>query len=146
MSKEQDSPTLVIRRRIPATPEELFDAWTSPEGMSLWMCPGDIVSSEITLDLRVGGALLIRMQGPHNTYEHRGRFRTISPPAKLEFTWEAAATNYRPTLVTVEFLEISRSITELILTHQRFPSTERRDQYEEGWGQIIARLETYLGA
>lgn len=110
------------------------------------MCPGDIVASDVTLDLRVGGALVIKMQGPHGAYEHRGRFRIINRPSKLAFTWRAAATDYRPTLVTIEFLQISDTETELVLTHERFPSRERRDQYEQGWGQVLAQLQDFLGS
>lgn len=146
MNRNPNNPTAVIRRRIAATREELFDTWTDPEGMRIWMCPGDIVSSEVSLDLRVGGTLVIKMQGPKHVYEHRGRFKVIDRPSKLAFTWEAAATEYRETLVTIELIEISPSETEMVLTHERFPSLHRRDQYEQGWGRIVSRLEDFLRA
>jgi uncharacterized protein YndB with AHSA1/START domain len=38
-----DSETsLRITRRIRAMPEELLDAWTDPESVRVWMCPGGV--------------------------------------------------------------------------------------------------------
>src|SRR5262245_51239710 len=117
MTARDDDNTLIIRRRIRATREELFAQWTDPESMRLWMCPGNIVSSEVHMDLRVGGSLLIIMRDLDKSYEHQGEFTVIDPPAKLAFTWIATATELRPTLVTVEFFVINESETELVLTH-----------------------------
>jgi uncharacterized protein YndB with AHSA1/START domain len=136
--------SLVIRRRIAATPEELFDAWTDPGGMRDWMCPGNIVSAEVRMDPRVGGPLLVIMRDAEKTHEHRGEFLIVQRPVKLSFTWIAASTDQQPSVVTVEFLAISERETELVLTHERFPRQESSDQYRGGWSQILARLDAYL--
>jgi uncharacterized protein YndB with AHSA1/START domain len=144
MSEAEGSGKLVVRRRISATREELFDAWTDPEGMRDWMCPGEITSAEVVMDLRVGGSFLITMRTATEAYEHRGEFTIIDRPSKLAFTWVAKATNWRPTLVTVELLQIGEEETELVLTHEKFPTKETRDQYMDGWGQIVDRLARHL--
>ena len=144
MTLGPDDHSLVIRRRIAATPEELFDAWTDANGMRDWMCPGNIRSVEVRIEPRVGGALLIIMHDANKTYEHKGEFTIVERPSKLAFTWIAAATDMRPTLVTVEFLPISGIESELVLTHERFPRKEPADQYRGGWSQIVARLDSYL--
>jgi uncharacterized protein YndB with AHSA1/START domain len=46
---------VVIRRMLPATREEVFAAWTDPESIAQWMCPGDVTRAEAQLDVRVGG-------------------------------------------------------------------------------------------
>jgi hypothetical protein len=48
------------------------------------------------------------------------------------------------TLVTVEFIEVSRIETELILTHERIPRREVSDRYQSGWTKIVDTLEKYL--
>jgi uncharacterized protein YndB with AHSA1/START domain len=141
-----DYHSLVIRRRIAATPEELFEAWTDADGMREWMCPGDIRRAEVRMELRVGGSLLVIMHDDEKAYEHKGQFTIIERPSKLAFTWIAAATDMQPTLVTVEFLPISKTESELVLTHERFPRKEPADRYRGGWSQIVARLDTYLQA
>ncbi len=144
MSGAQESSQIVIRKRIPATREELFDAWIDPEGMAEWMCPGNIVSAAVQLDFRVGGSLVIVMHGPTDTFEHRGEFTIIERPSQLAFTWMAKATGWRPTLVTIDFLAVNPNETDLVLTHRELSSGEVRDQYRGGWGQITDRLRQYL--
>jgi uncharacterized protein YndB with AHSA1/START domain len=134
---------VVVRRRIQATREELFDAWTDAEGMSHWMCPGDVISAEVKIEPRVGGSLLIIMRNPKESFEHRGEFRVFDRPSKLVFTWTAK--NLPPTLVTVDFVELSATESELVLIHEEFADKAVRDQYQGGWGKIAAELESYLG-
>lgn len=40
--------------------EIVFDAWIDPKGIHEWMCPGDALSAEATLDVRVGGSFPFR--------------------------------------------------------------------------------------
>jgi uncharacterized protein YndB with AHSA1/START domain len=108
------------------------------------MCPGDIVSVDVTMDLRVGGALLITMRDRDKAYEHQGEFTIIERPTKLAFTWRAQATDFLPTLVTVELLAVSDFETDLVLTHERFPRKEVSDRYRGGWAQIVLRLDEHL--
>jgi uncharacterized protein YndB with AHSA1/START domain len=135
---------LIVRRRIQATREELFAEWTDTESIGMWLCPGDIIATDVHMDLRVGGALLIVMRDANKSYEHRGEFTIIDPPAKLAFTWIAEATDFLETLVTVEFLPVSEIETEIVLTHENFPRSEVRDRYQGGWGQIVQRFDEYL--
>ena len=143
MSENQTS-SAVIRRRIQATREELFDAWTDAEGMGEWMCPGDVVSAEVRLEPRVGGTLHILMRTPSRTYEHTGEYRIVERPSKLAFTWTAENMDGKVTLVTVEFREISSTETELVLTHEQIPKPDVRDRYQSGWTKIAGRLAEYL--
>ena len=144
MIAESGGNRVVIRRRLRATREELFDAWTDAEGMRAWMCPGAILSVDVQLDPRPGGTLLVIMRDATRTYEHRGEFLVVDRPSKLSFTWIAAATDHQPTVVTVEFFAIDESETDLVLTHERFPRKDASDQYRDGWSQIADRLETHL--
>ena len=141
---QPDSNIVVIRRRMHATPEQLFDAWTDAEGMRTWMCPGNIMSVDVHMDLRLGGSLLVIMRDPDKVYEHRGEFTIIERPTKLAFTWIAQATDLHPTLVTLEFFAVSDSETDLVLTHERFPRKDASDRYRGGWNQIVDSLEKYL--
>ena len=135
---------IVIRRRIPASRQEVFHAWTDGDGMKAWMCPGDIASADVQLDPRVGGGLRVLMHGPNGSYEHWGEFIAVERSSKLAFTWCAKVTDFLPTLVTVEFLDAPDDQCDLVLTHERLPRSEARDQYRGGWVQIVTRLESFL--
>ena len=139
-----DAEAIVIRRRIAATRDEVFDAWTDATGMQSWMCPGDIISADIQLDPRVGGSLRVVMRSASGAFEHWGEFTTIDRPSKLAFTWCAKATDFVPTLVTVEFFEAPNGHCDLVLKHERFPRPDAREQYRGGWGQIVTHLESFL--
>ena len=146
MSEPEAATALVIRRRIAATREELFDAWTNPDGMRVWMCPGSVSSAEVEMDLRIGGGLRILMRDAAATVEHHGVFTVIDRPAVLAFTWIAKATDMQATLVTVEFIERGEIDTELVLTHERWPRAEGRDQYRGGWTSILDKLAALVGS
>ncbi len=133
---------VVVRRRIAASPEELFDAWTDPEGMREWMCPGDVVSAEVHMDLRVGGSLLIIMRSPTQTHEHRCKLTALDRPRKIAFSWTAG--NMPETHVTLEFMAVSATETELVLTHEGIPEKDIADRYQGGWGKIAALLEQQM--
>jgi uncharacterized protein YndB with AHSA1/START domain len=133
---------LSIRRRMPATREVVFEAWTDPQGLREWMCPGDTVSAEARLDLRVGGSYRIVMKSKTRDHVHTGVYQVVEPPSKLVFTWTQDE-DQAPTLVTVEFLAHGDE-SELVLTHQGFHDADVMKRYQGGWGQIAEQFAAYL--
>lgn len=64
------------------------------------------------------------------------------------FTWASEGdTSCGPagheTLVTVELYERG-SVTELVLTHERFTNAVERDKHDHGWMGCLAQLEKKL--
>ncbi len=47
--------TLTLRRTVPATPKQIFAAWTTREHMERWTHPDPTAGVEVEVDLRVGG-------------------------------------------------------------------------------------------
>jgi uncharacterized protein YndB with AHSA1/START domain/ketosteroid isomerase-like protein len=140
---EETADKLVLRKLIPASREEVFAAWSDPAGMRHWMCPGDTQTAEAQIDFRVGGSFHILMKGGKHDTDHTGQYQEIDPPSKLSFTWISKNTDSKTTLVTIELIQRGDQ-TELILTHERFPSAERVRQHKGGWSQIADRLAQYL--
>lgn len=134
-----------ITRRIHATPDELFDAWTDPESIRVWMCPGDVSEARARLDPRVGGKYQIDMVGPNATFEHTGEYLVVDRPRKLSFTWKSIPTNNQRTVVTIDLKPLSATETELTLTHQDFPSAESAKNHGMGWGMILDKLAAKVG-
>src|SRR5712692_8880029 len=140
---EETNDKLVLRKLIPASRQEVFAAWSDPESIRDWMCPGDTTSSGAKIDFRVGGAFSILMKGGKEDCDHTGVYQVIEPPSKLSFTWISKNTDHKATLVTIELLE-RKGGTELTLTHERFPSADRVKQHKSGWSQIADRLAEYF--
>jgi uncharacterized protein YndB with AHSA1/START domain len=134
---------IVVRRRMPAPREVVFEAWIDPQGIREWMCPGDVVSAEASLDVRVGGAFRIVMKAKDRDHVQIGTYKVVDPPSKLVFTWADAGRPGEVTLVTVEFFAHGEE-SELVLTHERFPQADVAERYQNGWGKITEIFAAYL--
>ena len=135
--------TVTVRKILPASREEVFDAWLDAEGMREWMCPGPVTSSEVTLEPRVGGNFRIVMMARNAQFVNTGEFRVLDRPARLQFTWLSSRWEYQETLVTVELFS-RESQCELVLTHERFPVKHSSTQLAAGWSQILEKLRSRL--
>lgn len=139
MSAAKDSgETLVVRRFIPVPRKRVFQAWLDPASLVLWMRPGGMTDAIAEVDVKVGGKFRIVMIEGAKRYEHTGEYLKIQPPERLEFTWISEATDHRPTVVTIEFLERDRG-TELVLTHRRLPA-KQVESHRSGWTDILQLL------
>lgn len=146
-TRHQSPVTLQLRRAIRATPARVFQAWTTPAEMKKWKAPGDLSVAVAEVDLRVGGRYRVHMRAPDGS-EHRvgGTYRVVDPPRKLVYTW-LWDTNPKmgETVVTVEFRDVGGS-TEVVLTHEFFPTEADRKDHEMGWTGSFDRLDELLAA
>ena len=131
-------PTLVVRRMISASRDRVFAAWLDPASLAVWMCPGPVTGATAEVDARVGGRFRIVMRDPSGDAEHWGVYLLIDPPEKLSFTWLSAATDRRPTVVEVEFIERDGG-TEIVLTHRQLPASQI-ESHRKGWTDIVEKL------
>ena len=72
-----------------------------------------------------------------------GSYIEVVRPEKLVFTWSFTSTQSMDTLVTIEFIEHG-SVTEVVLTHDRFSSKELRDNHNVGWQSMLDQLAKVL--
>jgi uncharacterized protein YndB with AHSA1/START domain len=125
--------TLVVRRRINATREKLFAAWTQPALLVRWWGPQGVACPAAEIDLRVGGAYRIANQFPDGKVVWiTGTFETIEPPRQLSYTWKLEAQNGPAERVTVCF-EAHGAATEVIVTHEGIVDEAARTSHERGW-------------
>jgi uncharacterized protein YndB with AHSA1/START domain len=131
--------TVVVRRTINATADELFDAWLDPQAMAQWMRPGSIQTTTASVDARVGGRYEIVMRSATETYPHTGVYRVIDRPRRLVFSWCSRGTEQRESLVTVDFVARGAG-TEVVVTHQQLPEGAMAS-HAEGWTSALLHLE-----
>jgi len=129
-----------IRKRLPASPEAVFDAWTDPASLAAWMTP--VGRAQVELDLRIGGTFRIVMIGEGREIEHTGRYLEIDPPRRLVFTWQSPYTGRAPSRVTLTVARAG-STSELTLVHEELPP-DAGISHEGGWSQILERLAGHL--
>ena len=129
-----------IRRRVKAPAQEIFDLWTKPDLMVRWMSPfPGAVDCKASCDLRPGGAFSLVMSSAGANREVSGTYVHIERPHKLVFTWIGPLTNNVETLVTVE-LDPHGDETDLLLTHERLPTSAIVEGHTKGWGNILDHL------
>ena len=135
-------PSLVLKRRIKAAPEKVFEAWTRPEQMTRWWGVTENPKPPIAeTDLRVGGRFRVQFWDPKNEHHSvSGTYREVVPNRKLSFSWAWQSTPERESLVTIDLNAVDDG-TMLTLTHEQFFSEQARDDHSRGWGVALDRLE-----
>jgi len=137
---EMTGPVVQIRRRVQAGAEQIFDLWTKPELMVRWMSPfPGAVECKASCDLRPGGAFSLVMSTEGSIREVSGAYVLVDRPRKLVFTWIGPLTNNVNTLVTLE-LNPQGDETDLVLTHERLPTSAIFEGHTRGWGIILDHL------
>jgi len=138
--------TLNLRRIFKAPREKVFRAWTDPEELKKWWGPEGYATPSAEVDLRVGGKYRLGMRKlpDGEIFYLSGIYREVRPPESLVYTWRwEAQPEHGETLVTVEFREV-RDSTEVVLTHERFPTQKARDDHNRGWSGCLDRLAKLL--
>jgi uncharacterized protein YndB with AHSA1/START domain len=147
MATPQEEAPIALRltQVFRAPREKVFRAWTDPEALKNWFAPSEKYVTRIPrLDVRVGGAYRIEMEIEGQAHIVTGTYREVSPPQRLVFTWKwETEPKHGDTLVTIEFLDRGGK-TEVILTHERFPSETARDEHNKGWAGCLDRLGLFL--
>ncbi|EYD76584.1 hypothetical protein Rumeso_01864 [Rubellimicrobium mesophilum DSM 19309] len=132
---------LVFQRRIPASPERLFDAWTRPEQVRQWWDPSGRELAECEIDLRVGGLLRFVNAGPES-FPFEGRFQQIDRPHGFAFDALGAAGSVR-------FVP-DGEVTEMTVVI-RCASPEHLQQFvqmgvADGTSRTLDNLASYVGS
>jgi uncharacterized protein YndB with AHSA1/START domain len=143
--------SLRVSRIIKATPDALFAAWTEPAQLRKWwrMDGEGWSTSETSLDLRVGGKYRLGMVAPDGkSHIAIGEYREVRRPTRLAFTWEWEDPTKRvgATIVTIEFKDVGKGATEVILIHEGFDDGKKTAGHEQGWTQLLKLLDEASGA
>jgi uncharacterized protein YndB with AHSA1/START domain len=118
-------------RLIDATPEEVFDAFTDPEGQEAFYGqddPGWIVRSQC--DLRVGGVWIVEFgPSPRELYRHRHVLEVIERPHRLVLASTETRLDGSSFHTKVEFtFEASGGKRLMTIAQRGLPTAELRDE------------------
>lgn len=143
MAEVAPDTTLRLRRTVQARRTAVFRAWTEPEAIKRWWLPRAGFSvPQVEVDLRTGGRYRILMRNPAgDVFGLAGTYREVKPPERLVYTfrWEKPEMDVGETVVTVDFVERGAA-TEVVVTHERFPSEVAREQHGQGWTGCLDQL------
>jgi uncharacterized protein YndB with AHSA1/START domain len=145
-------PTLNMQRTFDAPRALVWNAWSQPEVLVLWMGPVEWPAVKVANDFRVGGAWRICLRSPETGEDlwQGGVYREIVEPARLVFTfkWDESHEDGPPadTLVTVVLTELDGGRTRMDFTHAGLKSEQSLTGHRHGWNSTIDRLEAWLAA
>ncbi|HYJ51132.1 MAG TPA: SRPBCC domain-containing protein [Microbacterium sp.] len=142
--------SLRIERVLPATPEDVFDAYTDAEKQKIWFSilderPGIV---EIEVDLRVGGTQTA-VWGPDadSLFRETLTFLEIDRPRRLvtESTGSTPDGMTMTTRIEITFDAEGDDSTRMTILQSGFPVPEIRDFFvDEVWNGALARITAFL--
>jgi uncharacterized protein YndB with AHSA1/START domain len=136
--------SLQVRRTFAASREKVYQAWTDPKALKEWFGPPGFKTTIAEVDLRVGGNFRLTLQKPTgDVVSAFGTFREIRPSERLVCSWNWDYNDIGDSILTLEFHDAGGE-TELVLTHERFPTVEQRDRHNTGWTGCFDQLEKFL--
>ena len=138
-----------MTRHLPATPDQVFDAYTDAEKQKIWFSildetPGIV---EIEVDLRVGGRqTAVWGPSPDQLFRETQTFLEIDRPHRLvtESTGSTPDGMEMTTRIEITFEEKDGG-TLMTVVQSGFPVPEIRDFFtSEVWVGALDRIEAYL--
>ena len=137
--------TVNIDKIINAPIEKVFDAWLNPKMLSKFMkgMP-DKTDTDVEINAREGGLFTFVMHVGDEKIPHTGKYVEISRPHKLVFTWESQYSVVDNSTVTLNFTKIDDNKTNISLSHVKFIDEEARSGHEEGWSNILDKLNEIM--
>ena len=134
-------PSLTLKRRLNASPEKVYAAWTEPTHLTQWFGPEGGVVERADLNVRPGGRYTIVFHTKDGEQHHvSGVYKEVVPNEKLAFTWAWRSTPERESFVTV-LIKPEGSGCILTLIHERFYDAAARDRHQFGWTGSLNKLE-----
>jgi uncharacterized protein YndB with AHSA1/START domain len=139
-------PSLTLKRRLNASPERVYAAWTDPQSLIRWFGPAMVKQESVRaeIDARVGGRYRISFDNDRGEYnEVAGIYRELVPHSRIVFSWAWHSMPERDSLVTV-MLKLDGAGTQLTLLHEQLFDDAARDAHEHGWIGTLDKLESHF--
>lgn len=128
---------LTLNRTIPASPEEVFDAWLDPTVP----CNPWHGSARLEWEPKEGNLwYFLRILDGDDRRPHFGRFVTLQRGRKIQLDWMSYNTCGLESVVTVTF-KPQGDDTLLSLTHANIPENDLGRAHEQGWAMLTGLLE-----
>lgn len=139
---------VLVTRHFAVSPEQIFDAWLTPDLIGSWMFGPALREEEvlrIETDARVGGTFSFVVRRGDAEIDHIGQYLELDRPRRLVFTWAVAPDPIDSSRVQVNILPLE-SGCELTLTHELSPEwADYADRTKEAWSKMLDVLAAQVG-
>lgn len=140
-----------------ASQRSVYDAFTDPKALAIWLAPGDMTGEVRNFDLRVGGGYEMSLYYPESDKESRGktsknedrlktRFVELSPPERIveAVTFESDDEAFSGEMMMDVTLRPNSGGTKVIISFTNIPPGIRPEDNEKGTEMSLNNLEKYL--
>ena len=139
--KVETTPSLTMKRRLNASPAEVFEAWTDPQLLVRWFGPENVTTMEAQVDPRVGGGFrVVMLENTGERHEVSGTYYEVVADERLMFSWSWITTPERVSSVTVTFKPDGDG-TILTLLHEKLFDEQAVKGHTHGWTGSLVKLE-----
>jgi uncharacterized protein YndB with AHSA1/START domain len=139
--KVETTPSLTMKRRLNASPAEVFEAWTDPRLLVRWFGPENVTTMEAQVDPRVGGAFrVVMLENSGERHEVSGSYYEVVENERLVFSWSWVTTPERVSRVVVTF-KLDGDGTILTLLHEKLFDEQAVAGHSHGWTGSLVKLE-----
>lgn len=128
MSNAPATIEVTVERTIPASPEDVFDAWLNPK------IPGTPwnEADKLLFNPSVDGFFYWLIRGT----AHYGRFTQVDRGSRIQHTWVSPNTLGLESMVTVTFRKEGAD-TVMTLVHAGLPDNDKGRGHEGGWNYFM---------
>jgi len=140
----RDEAVAEVRRRLAASPAQVFAAFADASLVSRWLTPSqDVGLAVLQLDFRVGGSYRFAYHVPgREPMLVNGLYRVIEAPTRIVFSWNIEPPDEHAGVrseVTVT-LTPHGSGTDLVIRHAQLTAPGARERHAAGWSGALDRL------
>jgi len=148
MSLSTATTDLHIVRLINASRKRVYAAWVDPERAIQWWNLDGCVTDELVIEAWRGGHFFWTVTIANgNQQTARGKYRVVRPLDKIIHSWQWHVPSWKDamSIVTIEFGDKEAgTMTELRLTHERFPDSDSCEELRQTWNTLLDKLEQLL--
>jgi uncharacterized protein YndB with AHSA1/START domain len=142
---------------IKAPPERLYQAFTDPEALAVWLAPGEMTGKVHSFDLKVGGGYQMSLLYPQSDKESLGktsekedrftaRFVELTPPKKIvqAITFDSDNPAFAGEMIMEVTLEAKDIGTSVTIIFRNIPPGIRPEDNEAGTQSTLEKLARYV--
>jgi uncharacterized protein YndB with AHSA1/START domain len=142
---------------IRATPEALYQAFTDPAALTVWLAPEDMTGAVHSFDYRVGGGYQMSLYYPASEQTFRGktreredrytaRFVELTPPSRIveAITFDSVEPAFSGEMIMVVTFAAEDGGTTVTIFFKDIPPGIRPEDNEAGTRSTLEKLARYV--
>jgi uncharacterized protein YndB with AHSA1/START domain len=142
---------------IKAPPQTLYQAFTDPTALAVWLAPGEMTGQVHRFELKVGGGYEMSLfyppsqkASPGKTSEREDRFTArfveLSPPRKIvqAITFDSDQAVFSGEMVMEVLLAAKDDATRVSILFKNIPSGIRPEDNQAGTRSTLEKLARYV--